>query len=150
MIHIIPWRSRLATSVVKPSSNPLTLQRATSSSISLRTSKYFHSNTRPHPLKSNRLFRPQKIPVLQSKRHCSHRRTMCKANADSEVGSMDVAKGREVLPTNVRPVHYGLTLEPDFDKFSYEGTVVMEYVRSDAIWASMLLQRYTFAKLFTN
>ena len=41
---------------------------------------------------------------------------------------MDVSKGREVLPTNVKPVHYDLTLEPDFEKFSYEGRVVIEYV----------------------
>ena len=39
---------------------------------------------------------------------------------------MDVSKGREVLPTNVKPLHYNLTLEPDFAKFSYEGTVVIE------------------------
>ena len=43
---------------------------------------------------------------------------------------MDVSKGREVLPTNVKPTHYELTLEPDFAKFNYEGTVVIEYVRS--------------------
>lgn len=41
---------------------------------------------------------------------------------------MDVSKGREVLPTNVKPMHYDLTLEPDFEKFTYEGTVVIEYV----------------------
>ncbi|SLM36209.1 aminopeptidase [Lasallia pustulata] len=39
---------------------------------------------------------------------------------------MDVSKGREVLPTNVKPLHYDLTLEPDFEKFSYEGTVVID------------------------
>jgi aminopeptidase 2 len=35
---------------------------------------------------------------------------------------------REVLPTNVKPVHYHVTLEPDFEKFTYEGKVVIEYV----------------------
>lgn len=53
---------------------------------------------------------------------------MCKFQADIAGVSMDVSKGREVLPTNVKPVHYDLTLEPDFEKFSYEGTVVIEYV----------------------
>ena len=53
---------------------------------------------------------------------------MCKANADAE-GSVDVFKGREVLPTNVKPLHYDLTLEPDFENFSYQGTVVIEYVK---------------------
>ena len=43
-------------------------------------------------------------------------------------GSMDVTKGREVLPKNVKPIHYDLTLEPDFEKFTYEGTVIIEYV----------------------
>lgn len=55
---------------------------------------------------------------------------MCKAHADIAGASMDVSKGREVLPTNVKPVHYDLTLEPDFEKFSYDGTVVIEYVGS--------------------
>lgn len=54
---------------------------------------------------------------------------MCKKNADIPGGSVDVEANREVLPTNVKPLHYGLTLEPNFDKFTYEGTVVIEYVR---------------------
>jgi aminopeptidase 2 len=37
-----------------------------------------------------------------------------------------VAASREVLPTNVKPLHYDLTLEPDFDKFTYAGKVVIE------------------------
>lgn len=41
---------------------------------------------------------------------------------------MDITKGREILPTNVVPVHYDLTLEPDFEKFTYEGSVTIEYV----------------------
>jgi aminopeptidase 2 len=36
--------------------------------------------------------------------------------------------GREVLPTNVKPMHYDLTLEPNFENFTYEGTVIIEYV----------------------
>lgn len=47
-------------------------------------------------------------------------------------GSTNVSHGREVLPTNVRPVHYDLTLEPNFDKFTYDGTVVIEYVTSQS------------------
>lgn len=38
---------------------------------------------------------------------------------------MDISKGREVLPKNLKPTHYDLTLEPDFETFKYEGTVVM-------------------------
>ena len=33
---------------------------------------------------------------------------------------------REVLPTNVKPMHYDLTLEPNFDNFTFEGTVIIE------------------------
>lgn len=51
---------------------------------------------------------------------------MCHArHADEAFGSTNAA-GREVLPTNVKPVHYDLTLEPDFEKFTYEGTVIIE------------------------
>ena len=53
---------------------------------------------------------------------------MCR-HAENLGGSTDVARGREVLPTNVKPIHYDLTLEPNFEKFTYEGTVVIEYVR---------------------
>lgn len=38
------------------------------------------------------------------------------------------APKREVLPTNVKPTHYDLTLEPDLEKFTYEGEVIIEYV----------------------
>lgn len=54
---------------------------------------------------------------------------MCRhmLNPDEGGASMDVSHMREVLPTNVKPLHYHLTLEPDFEKFTYEGTVVIEY-----------------------
>lgn len=69
-------------------------------------------------------------PLLQqSVRYCSHRKAMCRKTTDIPGGSVDVTANRDVLPTNVRPLHYDLTLEPDFEKFSYEGTVVIEYVR---------------------
>lgn len=38
---------------------------------------------------------------------------------------MNIA-GREVLPTNVIPRHYDLMLEPDFEKFTYEGVVTID------------------------
>ncbi|TKA56352.1 hypothetical protein B0A49_12473 [Cryomyces minteri] len=47
-------------------------------------------------------------------------------NADVQSANMDISKGREVLPKNVKPIHYDLTLEPDLEKFGYEGTVVIE------------------------
>jgi aminopeptidase 2 len=70
-------------------------------------------------------------PLSQlSKRHCSYRRMCRSRHAGGEegvgAGSMNVTHGREILPANVKPLHYDLTLEPDFEKFSYEGTVVIE------------------------
>ncbi|RJE21269.1 Aminopeptidase [Aspergillus sclerotialis] len=51
---------------------------------------------------------------------------MCLRHADVPSGSTNVAHGREVLPTNVKPVHYDLTLEPNFEKFTYDGTVIID------------------------
>jgi aminopeptidase 2 len=53
---------------------------------------------------------------------------MCKLHGEREVvgGGMDVSKGREILPANVIPKHYDLTLEPDFKKLTYEGTVIID------------------------
>ena len=53
---------------------------------------------------------------------------MCKREADLGGGQTGINSHREVLPTNVKPIHYDLTLEPDFEKFTYDGKVVIEYV----------------------
>lgn len=45
---------------------------------------------------------------------------------EAEGGAVDVSKGREILPANVIPRHYKLTLEPDLKKFTYEGTVIVD------------------------
>ena len=53
---------------------------------------------------------------------------MCKHfGVDGPEGSLDVTQAREVLPANVKPLHYDLTLEPNFADFSYDGKVVIEY-----------------------
>jgi len=55
---------------------------------------------------------------------------MCRSrHEDPAGGSIDFAKGREVLPKNVIPRHYDVTLEPNFKDFTFEGTVVIEYVQ---------------------
>lgn len=33
---------------------------------------------------------------------------------------------RDILPTNVRPLHYDLTIDPDFSTFLFQGTVHIE------------------------
>ena len=55
---------------------------------------------------------------------------MCRREIDMDQAAVDIAKGREVLPKNVRPVHYDLTLEPNLETFVYEGKVVIEYALS--------------------
>ena len=57
-------------------------------------------------------------------RHCSTRRHM--HLRDDIESAMNASNGREVLPTNVKPTHYDLTLEPDLAKHTYTGTVSIE------------------------
>jgi aminopeptidase 2 len=77
---------------------------------------------------------PRRVPhllrqtSLAPRRYCSHRRNMCRHFGAEEHGSATIAGAREVLPTNVKPIHYDLTLEPNFEDFTYEGKVVIEYV----------------------
>jgi aminopeptidase 2 len=63
---------------------------------------------------------------------------MCRRDADAMGANLDIAKGREVLPKNVKPLHYHLTLEPNLETFEYEGKVVIEYVSSIVRLWSML------------
>lgn len=72
---------------------------------------------------------PRRHSKIPSVRYCSYQRNMCRAYDDVASGSVNVNRGREVLPTSVKPVHYDLTLEPNFEKFTYEGRVVIEYVQ---------------------
>jgi hypothetical protein len=67
-------------------------------------------------------------PLRPQTRHCSHRRTMCRHQheADTPGSSFDITQGREILPANVKPIHYHLTLEPNLETFEYKGTVVIE------------------------
>ncbi|WPH01164.1 aminopeptidase 2 [Acrodontium crateriforme] len=53
---------------------------------------------------------------------------MCWQHREAETAdtNMDITKGRQVLPKNVKPLHYDLTLEPNLETFKYEGTVSIE------------------------
>jgi aminopeptidase 2 len=55
---------------------------------------------------------------------------MCKHSLAAEVVSsgVDISQSREVLPKNVKPLHYHLTLEPNLETFEYDGEVVIECV----------------------
>lgn len=51
---------------------------------------------------------------------------MCRTHAGADIGGgAAVNTGRQLLPANVVPKHYDITLEPDFKKFTFEGTVVI-------------------------
>lgn len=84
------------------------------------------ASTPPPSFSPPRANRPsRRSPLSQSsKRYCSYRR-MCGSRRAGVSGSTNVPD-REVLPTNVKPTHYDLTLEPNFETFKYEGTVVIE------------------------
>ncbi len=51
---------------------------------------------------------------------------MCKTQAAAEMAGGINIPTRELLPANVVPRHYHVTLEPDFKKFAYTGTVVVD------------------------
>lgn len=98
--------------------------------LSQPTSKHFSSSVRPIETRRTAEVSSKRLSNKQTVRYCSCQRVMCRGDADLPGGSMDVKNARVLLPTNVKPLHYDLTLEPDFDKFTYEGTVVIEYVQS--------------------
>ena len=43
-----------------------------------------------------------------------------------ESSGINITKRREVLPTNVIPRHYDVTLEPDLQSFIFEGSVIID------------------------
>ena len=90
-------------------------------------SLHYQSPYRPVPPHIHCL--PAKHPRRPNIRYCSYKNIMCRAKDGLAAASVDVSKGREVLPANVKPAHYSLTLEPNFEKFTYEGEVVIEYVK---------------------
>ncbi|KAF2480971.1 peptidase family M1-domain-containing protein [Neohortaea acidophila] len=51
---------------------------------------------------------------------------MCRRDAELPSASMDISKGRQVLPKNVKPLHYDLVLEPDLEKFTFDGQVTID------------------------
>ncbi|KAM3065963.1 Aminopeptidase 2 mitochondrial [Clarireedia jacksonii] len=100
---------------------------------SLSISSYRHSASliRPSSKRPQTANQPRTTPSTTSAiRHCSYRRhNMCRgvhAGAEAEGTGIDVSKGREILPANVVPKHYDLTLEPDFKKHTYDGTVIID------------------------
>ncbi|KAH7264907.1 peptidase family M1-domain-containing protein [Fusarium redolens] len=78
----------------------------------------------PRPLHNSKV---SSLVPRQQQRNCSCRRAMYRNGNDVASASLDIRRGREVLPKNVKPLHYDLTLEPNFETFKYEGTVVIDF-----------------------
>lgn len=51
---------------------------------------------------------------------------MCRTQALADTGGAVNVQSRELLPANVIPRHYHVTLEPDFKKLTFDGTVVID------------------------
>ncbi|KAK5788878.1 hypothetical protein VI817_009836 [Penicillium citrinum] len=103
----------------------------------LSAPRFSSSSSSSTALPTSRLPRRLRSPLSQiPKRYCSYRR-MCGSRRGDVSGSTNV-QGREVLPTNVKPVHYDLTLEPNFEKFTYDGSVVIDlHVNEDTDFISL-------------
>ncbi|KAI1345242.1 peptidase family M1-domain-containing protein [Xylariaceae sp. FL0016] len=112
------WRQNILFSTVPHSS----IQRDTLKPSSLSTLP------RLTPLDRSRI---TSLTSSTSVRHCSYRRqNMCRLAGDIDhLGGAhpDPNQGRELLPTNVIPTHYDVTLEPDFEKFVFNGKVVIDF-----------------------
>ncbi|KAL6453598.1 APE2 Aminopeptidase 2 [Candida maltosa Xu316] len=52
---------------------------------------------------------------------------MCRHIQSGTSSAAIVPTDREVLPTNVKPLHYDLTLEPFFDTFTFDGEETIEF-----------------------
>ncbi|OJD17458.1 hypothetical protein AJ78_02429 [Emergomyces pasteurianus Ep9510] len=78
------------------------------------------------PIHPRSRFTPRVTVARQAKRYCSYRRMCLARQGDDAAGGASALAGREILPANVKPLHYDLTLEPDFEKFIYKGTVVID------------------------
>lgn len=99
------------------------LQRSAHTSCSISAPQAIPFSTFPAtPLHRARLSRPKRTILLQ-RRHCSYQRNM---GTDVVESHIDVSKGREVLPKNVKPLHYRITLEPNLETFEFDGQVDIE------------------------
>ena len=54
---------------------------------------------------------------------------MCRSNMMADVPAVPL--DREVLPTNVKPISYNLTLEPNLETFEYDGEVAIQSAKRD-------------------
>ena len=124
MNHVRPRASQLAT-WYKSLQGAQFRTQPTKFCTSATCSRYLSQISPSRRSEVQTKIRSTPVRAIQNIRHCSNQRAMCRANAEGESGSM-VTQAREVLPTNVKPTHYDLTLEPNFENFTFEGKVITE------------------------
>lgn len=123
-LAVVAGRNNPLSSTARNRGTAITYLRPQSIQSRLFTKPSFASQSESLSYRTSLRRRPQTFKSSQQTRHCSNHRNMCK-HFDAVPSTIDVF-GREVLPKNVKPVHYDLTLEPDFEKFTYEGEVAIE------------------------
>lgn len=105
-----------------PLGHPVRLLSGSQFSTTAKQQSSLHRRAEQQKKLQTPRFRPR-----QQIRLCSHQRRMCRhLEADAGAANVDVSQGREVLPANVKPLHYHLTLEPNLSSFEYDGKVVID------------------------
>lgn len=121
---VAPPRSLQSTSL-----RPVTGHSCLRSYSSAPAKLYSHQVASPRSSPRNHILRSSNKLSRNQTRSCSYQRhSMCRHSLGADVveSGVDVTKGRVVLPTNVKPLHYRLTLEPNLESFEYYGTVEIE------------------------
>lgn len=118
-----------------PGGRPPKLQMQVPRSRCIQTSTSSTSSGRHRALKASR------ITTLTTWRgiHQGCRSCMM-AKAHAEAAGSSAQSARDLLPTNVVPRHYHVTLEPDLEKFTFDGTVVVDL---DAVEDSTTISFHT-------
>lgn len=110
-------------------SSPLQITPKTLQLPSLKQS-YHISSFRRHPPPKQHFYNPKRLNAHRQVRHCSYRNNMCRlreSGANDHPTAINTPQ-RQLLPADVKPIHYDLTLEPNLTSFEYHGTVVITYV----------------------
>ena len=94
--------------------------------VSIPTFAVTHSRQFQSLSQVNPRHQTQRIPLSRpiQVRNCSAHRKMCRGTDNS--GAAVQVPDREILPTNVKALHYDLTLEPNFKDFTFDGVVDIE------------------------
>ncbi|ROT40104.1 aminopeptidase [Sodiomyces alkalinus F11] len=125
---------RIPPSLLRTHSSGFQSQSRIPSSFQLPSShncRYFSCSQSHFKIIATQLSRRASRPThynaheTQAIRHCSYRRNMCR-HADNDGGSATTTLDHGLLPTNVVPRHYDLTLEPHFETLKFDGSVKID------------------------